>query len=92
MRGAVDPERTDFAPRHEHHMPAHHLKPPGAGSFGGQIDRGGFEHDVLRPDVQCRVGRRELEAELGQHPMPVAAFGCAERFPQRRQVGRVLDD
>ena len=50
-----------------------------------------LEHDVLGPDVQRGVGRRELHPELGQHPMAVGPPCGPEDLPQRRQVRRVLD-
>src|SRR5215469_2426824 len=90
-RLAVGAEGPGLATGQEHDVPGLHLQQVGAGEPGGQVDRGGLEHDVLRPDVQRRVGRGELDGKLGQDPVAVAATGGAERLPQRRQAGRVDD-
>src|SRR3954463_6943637 len=57
VRGPVDAERSDLAAGHEHHVPALHLQLPGARLPGRQVDRGGLQKDMLRPDVQRGVGR-----------------------------------
>ena len=53
---AVDPERSDLAPGHEHHVPRLHLELVGADELGGGVDRGGLEDDVLGTDVERGIG------------------------------------
>ena len=42
--------------------------------------------------MQRGVGRCQLHLELAESPLAVVALERAERLPERRQVGRVLDD
>ena len=57
----------------------------------GKVGGGGLENNVLRSDVQSRIGRGEFETERRQHPMTGVPLGSTEGRPQRRQIGRVLD-
>jgi hypothetical protein len=58
----------------------------------GEIDRRRFEHDMLRADVQGRIGGCQLGVECGQYPAAVRSFGSTEGLPHRGQIRGVFDD
>jgi hypothetical protein len=58
--GALHAERADLAARHEHDVPADHLQLPGSGDVGGEVGRGALQDDVLGPNMQRGIRRREF--------------------------------
>ena len=72
-------------------MPASYLEAISADEVAGESHGRCLEHNVLWPEVQGRVGRGELNGELGQHPVAVRSAGGTEDLPKGWQVRRIDD-